>query len=253
MRATPPLPSSLTWPLLIRHTLIIFSWVRWNYRGNYELYVIQYQVYRTKGGCPCSFISVLCRATPLFHHYTGHACQFASESVLLIANRPVWAHPLEYTLLVSGWYRVDGKRVCLARTCTVTDREHSHCNGVSTPARQGPIKPSCCHKHSILAKIGHLGIQTARSTHGQINSFWMCVTEWGNILKPRTSNSVGEIILLPQDSSCHIEVNMDMANKFNVYRIELLGLSSARRQAPPYGAESAGFPVDAQDFWRVWN
>lgn len=70
----------------------------------------------------------------------------------------------------------------------------------------------------------------------------MFVAEWGNILKSRTSNSAGEIILQPQDPNCHITVNVNMANDFNVYRIELLGLSSARHRA-----ESAGFPVEAQE------
>lgn len=76
----------------------------------------------------------------------------------------------------------------------------------------------------------------------------MCAAEWGNILNTRTSNSMGEIILTPQDSNCHIEVSVNMANNFNMYRIELVGLSSARLQALPYGADSAGFPVEAQKF-----
>lgn len=76
----------------------------------------------------------------------------------------------------------------------------------------------------------------------------MCITEWGNILKSRTSYSVGEIILLPQDSNCHIDVNVNMVNDFSVYRIELLGHSATRHQVLPYGAESTGFPVEAQEF-----
>lgn len=68
-------------------------------------------------------------------------------------------------------------------------------------AQQGPIK-CCCHGHLILAKIGHPGIEATRSTHGQVNNLWMCVAEWGNILKTRISDSVGEIILPPQDSIC---------------------------------------------------
>jgi len=75
----------------------------------------------------------------------------------------------------------------------------------------------------------------------------VCAAEWEYILKTGISNSVEEIILLPQDSSCHIEVNVNIANDFSMYGIELLGLGSARPQALLYSAESAGFHVEARE------
>lgn len=129
------------------------------------------------------------RSASLFlHQYTlqsNSSLPFLHQPCLLFnpgvssadRNTAIWHQPLEYTLLVSSYRSVctDGRKgVCSARACTVTGCEHSRYCGVSTPNQQEPIQTSSCHKHLIPEEIGHLGIQVAKSTHGQINSFWTC-------------------------------------------------------------------------------
>lgn len=122
--------------------------------------MIQYQVSRTRGGCPGYFNSVLCTETPHFCH------QLALELVLSMENTSVWAHPL---LLVSDWHKscckAGRKWVCSDRTCSATDHEHAHCSGVSPARANKMLLPrafdSCknrssrntgCQKHTRASK-----------------------------------------------------------------------------------------------------
>lgn len=66
----------------------------------------------------------------------------------------------------------------------------------------------------------------------------------------RASNSVGQIILLPQHSNCWTEVNVNMTNELQ-HSTGLLALNSARHRALTYTAESAGLPEEAQELGKV--
>lgn len=126
-------------------------------------------------------------------------------------NTAIWHQPLEYTLLVSSYRSVctDGRKgACSARACTVTGCEHSRYSGVSTPKQHEPIQTSSCRKHFIPEETGHLRIQVAKSTHGQINSFWMCNGRMGKCPKNQEqqfsgrNNSVISGFRLPHRSPC---------------------------------------------------
>lgn len=144
-------------------------------------------------------------------------------------NMSLWPHPL---LLVSDWHKscckAGRKSVCSARTFSVTDHEHSHCSGVS-PARankmllprafdsckNGSSRNTGCQKHTQASK-------QLVDVRGRVRKY----------PENRASNSVGQIILLPQHSNCWTEVNVNMTNDFNTgldsWHLILQGIKHSR-------------------------
>lgn len=211
--------------------------------------MIQSQVSRTRGGCPGTFSSVLCTETPHFCHHTAHAHQIALELVLSMENMSLWAHPL---LLVSDWHKscckAGRKWVCSARTCSVTDHEHSHCSGVSPARANKMLLPrafdSCKNRSSR-----NTGCQKHTRASKQLVDVRSRVRKYpenqGQLFSGTNNPATPELQLLDW-SQCECD-------QWPQYRAGLLGLNSARHRALTYTAESAGLPEEDKKFWRVWN